>query len=306
MMDPHHAYGFQTSQPFSLFCPAVADSMAWSNLGAANGAHVTVPIVPMGHRLPPAMPPLHHATSMNNESTAPPNANNNNNNASNATAGDGGHSSSCGAESPVAENEGFLPTTQAPLGPAATPLLPDHIGLISRLPPTTAINLAHHANAPPDIQAGSVEAAAAAAVAVAAELSAAQAAHYHTHVHHFHRNHMTPAALSQTGYISVVRPDIFHPDIISAAAALQPFHPYYLPAPLARHAGRFDDYLRNFYGPHRHAPPPNRGASKTTIERNTFAHKYKRMKKTIEEERDDDVEKCTICLYEFEVEEDVR
>ena len=187
MMDSHaNAYAaFQAGQPLPLFCPAMADSMAWSSLAAANGAHVTLPTIvggiPVGHRLPQAMPPLHHATSVNNETTAPPNANNNNNNNStsgNANTGDTGHSSSCGAESPVAENEGFLPATQAPGGPTATPLLPEHIGLIPRLPPTTAINLApHHANAPSDIQATSVEAAAAAEVAPAVvDVAAAEAA----------------------------------------------------------------------------------------------------------------------------------
>lgn len=58
----------------------------------------------------------------------------------------------------------------------------------------------------------------------------------------------------------------------------------------------------------RHTVPPNRGASRHTIEKNTFAHRYKRMKKTIEGEldREDDIDKCTICLCEFEYEEHVR
>lgn len=58
----------------------------------------------------------------------------------------------------------------------------------------------------------------------------------------------------------------------------------------------------------RHTVPPNRGASRHTIEKNTFAHRYKRMKKTIEGDldREEDIDKCTICLCEFEYEEHVR
>lgn len=325
MMDAQAAYTFQPGQPgLSLFCPALAESLTWGSLATPNGAHVSLPtIVPVSHRMPPAMPPLHPPNSVNNETApAPPNANNNSNNnnnhndnnnnsSSNANTGDLGHSSSCGAESPVAENEPFIQVpSQAPgVPPPATTLPPEHIGLIQRLPPSAAINLAaYHANASNDIQASSVEAAAAAAVAVAAaELthSVAQAAHYHTHVHHqFHRNHLPPAPAIPHSYISVLRPELFHPEYITAAT-IQPFHPYYLQTPLGRH-GRFDEYIRHLYHSHRHAPQPNRGATKTIIERNTFAHKYKRMKKTIDEEKDDDIEKCTICLYELEVEEDVR
>lgn len=50
--------------------------------------------------------------------------------------------------------------------------------------------------------------------------------------------------------------------------------------------------------------PVNRGASQTTIERNTFPHKYKKVQKCADP--DDNIEKCTICLSEFEENEDVR
>lgn len=54
---------------------------------------------------------------------------------------------------------------------------------------------------------------------------------------------------------------------------------------------------------HRHPPPQNRGATRTIIERYTHAHKYPKREKNDEEEN---IEKCTICLCEFEVLEDVR
>lgn len=332
MMDTHAAsaasaaYAALQTGHLSLFCPAVTESVAWSGLAAANGPHLSLPMVPLG-RMPHAIPLLHHANpAVNNDTISSPsnvNINNNNNNNNNSSSssnnnsnsssnsatsnssnasGDTGHSSSCCAESPVAENESFLGAPQPPAVPAVAPLLPDHIGLVSRLPPTAAINLAHHASS--DIHAGTVEQAAAAVTV--AELAQA---HFHTHVHHIHRNHLPNA--TALPYISVVRPDnLFHPEVVAAAAAaaaasLQPFHPYYYHqhTPL-----RQADYLRTYYHHHhhRHAPPPNRGATKSIIERNTFAHKYKRMKKTIEDERDEDIEKCTICLYEFEIEEDVR
>lgn len=44
-----------------------------------------------------------------------------------------------------------------------------------------------------------------------------------------------------------------------------------------------------------------------TIERNTFPHKYKRVRRQSEIDEDDDGgEKCTICLSIFEIENDVR
>ena len=48
----------------------------------------------------------------------------------------------------------------------------------------------------------------------------------------------------------------------------------------------------------------NRGASQEVIESNTLPHKYKRLRRA--SESDDDYEKCTICLSQFEVENDVR
>ena len=50
----------------------------------------------------------------------------------------------------------------------------------------------------------------------------------------------------------------------------------------------------------------NRGASRTCIERNTFPHKFNKRPAAAEPEEEEEGDKCTICLSEFEVEEDVR
>lgn len=48
----------------------------------------------------------------------------------------------------------------------------------------------------------------------------------------------------------------------------------------------------------------SRGATQETIEINTLPHKYKKLRRT--SETDEDSEKCTICLSQFEVDNDVR
>lgn len=48
-----------------------------------------------------------------------------------------------------------------------------------------------------------------------------------------------------------------------------------------------------------------RGATREVIERNTFPHKYKRIRRNSTTD-DDDMEKCTICLSQFEIEHEVR
>lgn len=59
----------------------------------------------------------------------------------------------------------------------------------------------------------------------------------------------------------------------------------------------------------------NRGASRTCIERNTLPHKFTKRTPTNteeqegqeqKEEEEEEADKCTICLSEFEVDEDVR
>jgi E3 ubiquitin-protein ligase Arkadia len=65
-------------------------------------------------------------------------------------------------------------------------------------------------------------------------------------------------------------------------------------------SARLEDYWRLMQQRH----SINRGASQSIIERNTFPHKYKRIKLSTPD--DDCTEKCTICLSEFEDNEDVR
>ncbi|CAO1405442.1 unnamed protein product, partial [Diamesa tonsa] len=48
----------------------------------------------------------------------------------------------------------------------------------------------------------------------------------------------------------------------------------------------------------------NRGATQETIEINTLPHKYKKLRRA--SETDEDSEKCTICLSQFELDNDVR
>ncbi|RXG53121.1 RING finger protein [Armadillidium vulgare] len=64
---------------------------------------------------------------------------------------------------------------------------------------------------------------------------------------------------------------------------------------------RLEDYLRY---DQRRLPVVTRGASQSIIERNTFPHKYKKIKRS--EASEEGVEKCTICLSEFEEREEVR
>uniref|UniRef100_A0A0K2UHB5 RING-type E3 ubiquitin transferase n=1 Tax=Lepeophtheirus salmonis TaxID=72036 RepID=A0A0K2UHB5_LEPSM len=68
---------------------------------------------------------------------------------------------------------------------------------------------------------------------------------------------------------------------------------------------RFDDEYFRFFDRRRMANE-TRGASKHCIERNTFPHKFKKIIREKSSDEDEDVDKCTICLCEFEEEEDVR
>lgn len=75
---------------------------------------------------------------------------------------------------------------------------------------------------------------------------------------------------------------------------------------LQQHRGPYNvEYIRLME--QRRVVENSKGASKTCIERNTFPHKFKRIpREKCEDEEDDEVDKCTICLCEFEDEEDVR
>src|SRR5437899_1929064 len=99
------------------------------------------------------------------------------------------------------------------------------------------------------------------------------------------------------------RPDMFPLPDLPNTPLVPPLYQY-IPAFVTRqmHA-RIEDYMRMFQ--QRHAAAVNRGASQAIIERNTFPHKYSKIQRNCSE-GDDNTEKCTICLSEFELNEDVR
>ena len=69
-------------------------------------------------------------------------------------------------------------------------------------------------------------------------------------------------------------------------------HPYLLqPA----RPGGYHDYLR-IIEQRRTVAENNRGASKSCIERNTFPHKFTKIQREKNDDGEEDVEKCTICL----------
>ena len=59
--------------------------------------------------------------------------------------------------------------------------------------------------------------------------------------------------------------------------------------------GGYHDYLR-IIEQRRTVAENNRGASKSCIERNTFPHKFTKIQREKNEDGEEDVEKCTICL----------
>lgn len=74
---------------------------------------------------------------------------------------------------------------------------------------------------------------------------------------------------------------------------------------LLQPVGHYSDDYRRFL---EQRNENSRGASKSCIERNTFPHKFKHIprEKSATEDENDAVDKCTICLCEFEDGEDVR
>jgi len=119
--------------------------------------------------------------------------------------------------------------------------------------------------------------------------------HIHHYVHHYHqpghRMHHLHISIGPTvGRGELVFPPVLPPEL--------------MPFPmLTRHMYRLEDYMRVVE--QRRLAAVNRGATQDTIERFTFPHKYKRIKRATDE-LEDNTEKCTICLSEFEDSEDVR
>ncbi|XP_055946355.1 E3 ubiquitin-protein ligase Arkadia-like isoform X2 [Argiope bruennichi] len=148
--------------------------------------------------------------------------------------------------------------------------------------------------------------------------------HHHIHQHHYH--HPPPPRLHHFSVPSVIGlptgmpmsirpPDIFALPQMTELPPTPAMLTHYIPvlprqmharlevrdSSLAFNGNIFQDYMR-FVDQRRMGM--NRGASQSTIERNTLPHKYKKIMKCNENE--DNLEKCTICLCEFEDDEDVR
>jgi E3 ubiquitin-protein ligase Arkadia len=196
-------------------------------------------------------------------------------NISAANAGDatGGHVS-CGAESPVL-NSRQMDTMYGTTANASSP----HVSVVGNGMEMIPDNIPLH-----EMQHGFLGQPADAHAHI----------HHHLHQHHFHGH--PPRNAIPAGYHISMRPEIYPiPEMLHHL-------PYYFPQNLPpRHHARFEDYLRSL---HHRPPPPNRGATRATIERYTHAHKYPKREKQLDEEAN--VEKCTICLSEFEFSEDVR
>lgn len=126
--------------------------------------------------------------------------------------------------------------------------------------------------------------------------------HQHVHHHMYHYDpHQRPSQRMHHVHIS------FHPHIQgSGTHDMMPFPPLGLPDLVlqgARHmSARLDNYMRIV--DLRRMAHISCGATQESIESHTFPHKYKRMKKV--KNGEDAIEKCTICLSEFEDCESVR
>ncbi|KYM75329.1 E3 ubiquitin-protein ligase arkadia-C [Atta colombica] len=128
-----------------------------------------------------------------------------------------------------------------------------------------------------------------------------QPIHQHVHHHMYHYDpHQRPSQRMHHVHIS------FHPHMQGSGAHQigLPFAPGMSEFVLqgARHMSRLDNYMRIV--DLRRMAHISCGATQESIESHTFPHKYKRVKKV--ENGEDAIEKCTICLSEFEDCERVR
>ncbi|KYN02206.1 PREDICTED: uncharacterized protein LOC108774447 [Cyphomyrmex costatus] len=128
-----------------------------------------------------------------------------------------------------------------------------------------------------------------------------QPIHQHVHHHMYHYDpHQRPLQRMHHFHIS------FHPHMQGSGAHQigLPFAPGMSEFVLqgARHMSRLDNYMRIV--DLRRMAHISCGATQESIESHTFPHKYKRVKKV--ENGEDAIEKCTICLSEFEDCESVR
>ncbi|XP_050397205.2 uncharacterized protein LOC126815552 [Patella vulgata] len=126
--------------------------------------------------------------------------------------------------------------------------------------------------------------------------------HQHLH-HHLYHYHLNPSRLNP-----------FWPMRLTPFMPPMPEMPPFPPLPTFAHLPR--NMQMRLGGVVIHSPAfeyfdgrggnVNRGATQAVIEQNTLPHKYKKIKRCPENEENDQQEKCTICLSEFEDGEDVR
>ncbi|XP_063241298.1 uncharacterized protein LOC134541647 [Bacillus rossius redtenbacheri] len=185
-----------------------------------------------------------------------------------------------------------LPTPQQPavysrpevVTTPAAPLIPQPLGDMELLAQASVV--APPASVAPDLPADLV-------LQSAPPTTPMESAHQHIHHHLYH-------------YHQPGRMHHFHISIAPGPRAFPQMLPHDLvPFPfLAQHmSARLEDYMRVVE--QRRLAQLTRGASHDTIERCTFPHKYKQVKRALED-LEDTTEKCTICLSEFEECEDVR
>lgn len=134
--------------------------------------------------------------------------------------------------------------------------------------------------------------------------------HLHHHLHHYHhppRIHHIPIAPGMPSDFAPI-PQIppIHPHALPAFT--YQFANYNIPRNLQLRMGRMMMPHRPTYEEllslEERLGHVNRGATQDVIEMNTLPYKYKKTKKDGDD--NDHQEKCTICLSEFEIEEDVR
>ena len=106
--------------------------------------------------------------------------------------------------------------------------------------------------------------------------------------HHHHHHHHHPSFPLPPPHHHMMQPIGTHMMAPHAPFLLQPTH-----ASMSR-PGYHEDYLRLVE--QRRTMENHRGASKRCIELNTFPHKFKKVQTTKQDDDEDDVDKCTICL----------
>ncbi|XP_072174336.1 uncharacterized protein [Diadema setosum] len=144
--------------------------------------------------------------------------------------------------------------------------------------------------------------------------------HLHHHLHHYHHNAPHPDPFSTPNMAGTTVAPLISNLLVPEIPPIHPVHPFFTQAhPLSvMRALRVSPMYEELVQLGEHLGQVNRGASRSTIERNTLPHKYKRHQRENDSSQetgevegavkieDDDMEKCTICLSYFEDDEEVR